>query len=298
VSPQLFGDQARSGLAGALAAEPAGLLVAAFFLLLGTACSGMAWDTAMRGCGKTGSGGDSIARFATGSLVNSLLPARVGAPVRIALFARTLPGEGRLLTAGGAAVAVGAARAIWTAVVVAAAALVGALPAWPAATAALLAVGAAAGAAGAHRLRPRGRVGHLLVAFRSLGSSPGRSLRLVGWSGAAAGARLAAAVAVTAAVGIDSPVGNAVLVVAAVDVAGTLQVTPGNLGIAGAAIALALGTAGVGATDALAVGVAFSGLETLLSIVAGSAAVLALALAPRRQRRALGQPAQVERAAA
>jgi uncharacterized membrane protein YbhN (UPF0104 family) len=258
----------------------------------------MAWDTAMRGCGKTGSSADSIARFATGSLVNSLLPARLGAPVRIVLFARTLPGEGRLLTAGGAGVAVGAARALWTAVFVAAAAFVGALPAWPAATAALLVVGAAIGAAIAHRLRPGGRVGQLLAAFRALGSEPWRALRLVGWSGAAAAGRLAAAVAVTAAVGVDSPLANAVLVVAAVDVAGSLQLTPGNLGVAGAAIALALGSSGVDATDALAVGVAFSGIETLLSIIAGCAAVLGLVLAPRLRRRAAGPPGQVERAAA
>jgi uncharacterized membrane protein YbhN (UPF0104 family) len=284
VSPQLLGDQLRSGLAGAVAADPAGLAVAALCFVAVTTCSGMAWHRAMLGCGKTGSSCDSIARFATGSLVNAVLPARAGSAVRVALFARALPGEGRLLAAGGAGVAAGAARAAWTAVVVAAAALLGGLPAWPAATAALFGAGAALGVIGTRRLTPRGRLGHLLAAFRALGASPAQALRLLGWSGAATGARLAAAAAVAIAVGLDSPLTAAVLIVAAVDVAAALPATPGNLGIAGAAIALVLGTAGADPADALAVGVAFSGLETLLSILTGSVAALGLSLAPRCRR--------------
>ena len=73
------------------------------------------------------------------------------------------------------------------------------------------------------------------------------------------------------------------LVVAAVDVAAVLPVTPGNLGVAAAAAALVLGSAGVPAEAAIATGVAFSGVETLTSLAAGGVGLLALADRPERR---------------
>jgi uncharacterized membrane protein YbhN (UPF0104 family) len=233
-----------------------------------------------------------VARFATGSLVNSLLPARAGTAVRIALFSRTLTGEGRLLTAGGASVATGAARAFWTAVVVAAAALAGGVPAWPAAIAALLAAGAAAAVVLAPRLRMR-RLSPLLEAFAAIRRRPARAARLVGWCGLVVVARLAAAASVASAVGIESPFVAALLVVAAVDAASALPLTPGNLGVAAAAIALVLRSSGASGEDALAVAVAFTGLETLTSIAVGTASVLALVVRPRLRSRPRSRPAAV-----
>jgi uncharacterized membrane protein YbhN (UPF0104 family) len=282
-SPELFGERLRAGIDGAARADPAGLWLAALCFAGVVACSGLAWRTVLRGCGATTSGGDACARYATGSLVNSLAPARLGSAVRIALFARTLPEEGRLLAAGGAGAAVGAARAVWTALLVAIAAATGAVPAWPAALGAAAACAAVAAVLVAVRLRRRHGLVHVLDAFRALGRDPLRAGRLVGWTGAAAACRVVAAAAVAQAVGLDQPLLAAVLVVAAVDLAAILPVTPGNLGVAAAAAALVLGSSGVAAAPAIAVGVAFSGVETLTSLTAGCLGLLALADRPGRR---------------
>jgi uncharacterized membrane protein YbhN (UPF0104 family) len=282
-SPELFGERLRAGIDGAAHADPAGLWLAALCFAGVVACSGLAWRTVLRGCGATTSGGDACARYATGSLVNSLAPARLGSAVRIALFARTLPEEGRLLAAGGAGAAVGAARAVWTALLVAIAAATGAVPAWPAALGAAAACAAVAAVLVAVRLRRRHGLVHVLDAFRALGRDPLRAGRLVGWTGAAAACRVVAAAAVAQAVGLDQPLLAAVLVVAAVDLAAILPVTPGNLGVAAAAAALVLGSSGVAAAPAIAVGVAFSGVETLTSLTAGCLGLLALADRPGRR---------------
>jgi uncharacterized membrane protein YbhN (UPF0104 family) len=283
VAPELFGQRVRAGIDGAAAADPDGLWLAAVCFAALVACSGLAWRTVLTGCGATLPGREACARYAVGSLVNSLAPARLGSAVRIALFARTLPGEGRLLAAGGAGAAVGAARSVWTAVLVAGAAAAGALPAWPAALGGAAAAAACCAVLVALRLRPRHRLGHVLDAFRGLGREPLRVVRLLGWTGAAAGARVAAAGAVAEAVGLQRPLAAAVLIVAAADIAAFLPVTPGNLGVAAAAAALALGASGVPTAAAIAAGVAFSGVETLTSLAAGSLGLLALADRPGRR---------------
>lgn len=287
VGPELVGERARAGLEGAAAADPGGLWLAAACAAAVVVCSGLAWRTALHGCGADLGAGAACARYAVGSLVNALAPARLGSAVRIALFSRTLPERGRLLAAGGAGAAVGAARALWTAVIVAAAAAAGALPAWPAAIGAAAAAGALAAVLLASRLRARRGLARVLDAFRGLGREPLRAARLLGWASAAAGCRVAAATAAAHAVGLERPVLAAVLVVAAVDVAAVLPVTPGNLGVAAAAAALALSSAGVPAEEAIATGVAFTGVETLTSLAAGTVGLLALADRPGRRLRTL-----------
>ena len=64
--------------------------------------------------------------------------------------------------------------------------------------------------------------------------------RVPAWVMAGTVARLGAAAAVAAAVGIPSPFLTALLVLPAIDLAGLIPITPGNIGLKSGAIALAL----------------------------------------------------------
>ena len=179
---------------------------------------------------------DAVARYGAGSLVNSLLPLHAGDAVRLALFAQASP-DRKLVTAGRALAGVGVTRIACTAIL-------------------LLAT-----------LRPWALV--LLAAVPLLGRVPA-------WITAATVARLIAATAVAAAVGIESPLLAALLVLPAIDLAGVLALTPGNLGIKSGAIAVALQAQGVDLTTALSTGIAFHAVETLVGLAFGSCSALYL----------------------
>jgi uncharacterized membrane protein YbhN (UPF0104 family) len=183
---------------------------------------------------------DACARYGVGSLVNSLAPAHAGDAVRLALFAKASP-DSRLLTAGKALVGVGIGRLLCTGVL-------------------LLAT-----------LKPYALL--LLLVVPALGRVPA-------WVTAATVARLGAAAAVAAAVGIPSPFLTALLVVPAIDLAGLIPITPGNIGLKSGAIALALQAQGVDVTTALSTGIAFHAVETLVGLSFGSAAALYLSRVP------------------
>ena len=183
---------------------------------------------------------DAIARYGVGSLVNSLVPAHAGDAVRVALFARAAQDK-RLLTAGKAVVGVGAARLLITGVL-----LLAMLFPW-----ALLA----------------------LLAVPLLG-------RVARWVAAATAARLLAAAAIAAALGLPSPLLAALLILPAIDIAGLLPLTPGNIGLKSGAIALALEAHGVDGTTALSTGIALHAVETVVGVAFGSASVLYLAQVP------------------
>jgi uncharacterized membrane protein YbhN (UPF0104 family) len=183
---------------------------------------------------------DACARYGVGSLVNSLAPAHAGDAVRLALFAKASP-DSRLLTAGKALAGVGVARLACTGVL-------------------LLAT-----------LKPVALL--LLFVVPVLGRVPA-------WVTAATVARVGAAAAVAAAVGIPSPLLIALLVVPAIDLAGLIPITPGNIGLKSGAIALALQAQGVDVTTALSTGIAFHAVETLVGISFGSASSLYLSRVP------------------
>ena len=183
---------------------------------------------------------DACARYGVGSLVNSLAPAHAGDAVRLALFAKASP-DSRLLTAGKALAGVGVARLLCTGVL-------------------LLAT-----------LKPVALL--LLFVVPVLGRVPA-------WVTAATVARVGAAAAVAAAVGIPSPLLIALLVVPAIDLAGLIPITPGNIGLKSGAIALALQAQGVDVTTALSTGIAFHAVETLVGISFGSASSLYLSRVP------------------
>jgi hypothetical protein len=161
--------------------------------------------------------------------------------VRLALFAKASPGDHKCLTAGKALAGVAVARF----------ACVGVL---------LLAT-----------MKPVALL--LLLLAPLLGRVPM-------WVAAATVARVAAAIAVAAAVGIPAPVLTALLVVPAIDLAGLFAITPGNIGLKSGAIALALQAQGVDMTTALSMGIAFHAVETLVGITFGSAGALYFSRVP------------------
>jgi len=222
---------------------------------------------------------DATARYGAGSLVNTFVPARAGDALRLALFSRLVPGEGRLLATGGAFVAVAAARAVVLGGLVTAGAILGVVPLWP-----LLVAGGLVLAAAALAVRARRSHTHLLDAFRELGRHPATAVRLAGWIALSVAGRFAGATAVAAAVGIHKPVVAAVLILPALDVSGLIPLTPGNIGIASAAIAVAFRAHGVSFSHGLAAGITLQALETAVGLSIGLASVLWLA--PYRSPRA------------
>jgi uncharacterized membrane protein YbhN (UPF0104 family) len=183
---------------------------------------------------------EAVSRYAVGSLVNSIAPAHAGDAVRIALFARVAH-DHRVLTAGKALARVGITRL----------ALVGLL---------LLAT-----------VWPYALAGFLLVPLFG---------RVATWVAGATIARLLAAAAVAAALGVDSPFLAALLVLPAIDAAGLIPLTPGNVGLKSGAIAIALQSQGVDVTTALSSGIAFHAVETVVGLAFGASGVVYLTRVP------------------
>ena len=272
--PQLLGDRVADAVDGLAAAEASWLWLAAFAFGASLFASASGWASALTRCGGTTTRPDATARYCTGSLVNAVAPARLGSAVRFALFARVLPNEGRIWTAGGVATSLGAIRLLWLALVLALGSAFGQLPRWPIALL-LLAVAAAITVAWrARNSRPGTRFAHALDAFRVLGRCPRAAAQIAGWIGLGMGLRLVAAAGVAAAFGIDSPVTAALLIIPALDLAGLLPITPGNVGVASAAIAFVLAAQGVRSDLALSAGIAFGVVETLTTFALGTGSLL------------------------
>ena len=186
-----------------------------------------------------------------------------------------LPNRERLWTTGGAFAALGAARAAVLGALIVGGAATGVVPLWPLLVAAgLVALGIGAGIAA------RRTPSHLLDAFRELGRDPRAAARLVGWIALATAGRLASATAVAAALGINQPLAAAIVIVPALDIASLLPVTPGNVGVTSATIAMALHAHGTSFTSGLAAGIAFHAIETAVGIMFGLASLIWLAPYP------------------
>ena len=275
LSPSLFGNRVSEAVAGLSVADPARLWIAGLAFAGTSICGALAWRAALRASGSPLPVIDASARYAVGCGVNAIAPAHVGSAVRVALFGRVT--NGGCWTVGGAAAAVGVTRIVWLGALIAIGSAGGVLPRWP-----LLVIGAIVGGAFAAAVISRryslpARLEQLLVAFRSLVASP-RDLAIVaGWALAGAAAKVVAATAVVAALGIDSPLRAALVLVPAVELAAILPLTPGNVGLASAAVALALGSQGVESKTALSAGIAFGAVELLTGMVVGAAGALALA---------------------
>jgi uncharacterized membrane protein YbhN (UPF0104 family) len=260
--------------------QPGWLLVAGIGFGTSLICSARAWHAGLRACGADSTATDVASRYAVGSLVNSFAPAHVGGAVRIGLLSRTLGGSDAILRTCGVGAAVGAMRALALALLVLGAAAVGRIPLWPvpivlAVVAGLLAICMRAST------RVAGRIAAVLEVFRR----PRTGLELGRWIVCSFAARLGAAIAIVASLGIPSAVTVSLILLAAIALAGLLPLTPGNIGAGAGAVALALHDTGVGTGVALALGMTFQAVETCTAIMLGLAASALLAAPGTRMRR-------------
>src|SRR5919204_3353879 len=111
VTPGLMGPRLHRAVDELGRADPAWLWLAALGFLASLAGSAGAWRRSVMLAGGRVGLLDANARYGIGSLVNTFVPARAGDAVRLALFARTVEGEGRVWSTGGAVAAGGGARA-------------------------------------------------------------------------------------------------------------------------------------------------------------------------------------------
>jgi uncharacterized membrane protein YbhN (UPF0104 family) len=260
--------------------HPGWLLIAGLGFAVGLICSAAAWQAGLRSCGGCASRTEVAARYSIGSLVNSVVPAHVGGAVRIGLLARTLPGNDALLRTCGVGAAVAAVRALALAGLVVAAAALGRVPLWPAPIVVVVALSVFA-LCMRFSTRVAGRVAAALEIFRS----PRAGVELSRWIGCAFAARLGAGIAVVAALGIPHAVTVAVVLLAAIALAGIVPLTPGNIGAGAGAATLALHGTGVDAGVALALGMTFQAVETCTAVLLGLGGSAFLAAPGTRMRR-------------
>jgi uncharacterized membrane protein YbhN (UPF0104 family) len=285
-----IGQPLQHAVAALSAAQPLWLCAGATSFALALVCSAFAWRSAFCVRGGSISRIEAGARYGMGSLVNSLLPGNAGGACRILLFARALPGDGRLWVASGIPAAVGAARAALLAMLVLAAAGSGALPAWTALVLGATACTAVATCVWARHRPPRAarRLSHLLDVFGSLGRSPGGAVRILGWLAGSIAARVLAVAAVSTSLGLAAPVSTALVIVPALAVATLVSLFPAGIGMTTGAVALVLHQRGVDPTTAVAAGLALNAVETVAGLATGLASALVLGFpAPAARRRTL-----------
>jgi uncharacterized membrane protein YbhN (UPF0104 family) len=276
-TPQLLGTRVAAALGALDNADAQWLWLAGIGFAVAVVAAAGSWRSAIRLCGGTLTLPDACARYGAGSLVNTFVPARAGDAIRIGLFSRVLPNRERLWTTGSAFAALGAGRAVVVSLIIVAGSASGTIPLWPL----FIAVGVVTVAVGvalfARGRNPHSRAGHLLDSFHALGQNPVGALRIIGWIALSFAGRLAAATAVASALEIHHPLAAALVIVPALEVAGTIPITPGNIGVTSGAIALAFHTQGVSFTHGLAAGIAFHAVETAVGIMFGIGSVVWLA---------------------
>jgi uncharacterized membrane protein YbhN (UPF0104 family) len=279
-TPQILGTRVARALDTVGSADPKWLWIAGLGFALSVLAAAGSWRCAIGLCGGRIGVMDACARYGAGSLVNTFVPARAGDAVRIGLFARALPNKDRLWTTGGAFAVVSAAKAVVLGALVVAGAATGVVPLWPL----LISVGLVAAVVGiavaSRRREPGSRASHLLDVFRAIGLHPTGALRLTAWAFLSCAARLTAATAILASLGISHPLVAAIVIVAALDVASALPLTPGNFGITSGAVAMALQAHGLSFTEGLAAGIALHAVETAIGLMVGIASVVWLAPYP------------------
>jgi uncharacterized membrane protein YbhN (UPF0104 family) len=273
-TPRLLGERVSDALGSLHGADPTWLAVATLCFAGGFLTAVCAWRTALAASGGRISLRQGTASLGVGALVNTFAPARLGDAVKIALFSRAIDGPDPVWTAGGVYAAVGAARCLMIAVLVVAASLTGALPLWPvfALCGGVAALGAFALSSARWRRYPR--LTHLLDGFAALERSPRLGMQVLAWSVGTGLARLGATAALSTALGLPHPLLVALVICPALDLASAIPLTPGNIGVASGALAVALHSRGIGMTQAFGVGIAIQALETVVSLGAGTAGAL------------------------
>jgi uncharacterized membrane protein YbhN (UPF0104 family) len=275
-TPGALGSRLGEALETVRGANAAWLAVGTLGFAAGFLACVCAWRAALAATGAEVSLRHGASSIGVGALVNTVVPARLGDAVKIGLFARGIDGTDRMWTAGGVYASVAASRCLVIAGLVVVASATGALPLWP-----VFALCGGVAVFGAVALwSPRWRryhhVARLLSGFAALERSPRAGAKVLAWSAATALCRLAAIAALAIALGLPHALLVALAIGPALDLAGTLPLTPGNLGVASGAVAMALHSRGIGVTHGLGVGIAIQTLETLVSLAAGTAGALYL----------------------
>lgn len=273
----LAGGAAHASLAAAAAADPRLELLAGGGFAVSLAATAFAWRLGFRALGASLSGIDACVRYAAGSLVNTVSPARLGDGLRVALFGRALtPRQGLVLSTAGAVAAIALTRALVQLVVLSCGLAVGAVPFWPLLGLAGVAAAVAVTVLALHRWRRRGPMRWLTEASAAVVAQPRVGLGLAGWAFLAVAGRVLAAAAIVSALGVPHPLIMALAITAALDVSAAFPITPGGIGITSGAIALVLASHGVGVATAAGVGLVFHAVETATSLVfAGTSFALA-----------------------
>ena len=286
-TPQLLGKRTADAVGSLQGANPLWLAVATLCFAAGFLTAVCAWRTALAASGGRDVAAARTASLGVGALVNTFAPARLGDAVKIALFSRAIDGPDPVWTAGGVYAAVAAARCLVIAVLVVAASLDGR----PAALACLCALWRRRCARSIRSLlgplAPLSAGRASARGFAALERSPRFGLQVLAWSAANGLARLAATAALSAALGLPHPLLVALVICPALDLASAIPLTPGNIGVASGALAVALHSRGIGVTQALGVGIAIQALETAVSLTAGTSGALYFAR-PNRVGWALG----------
>jgi uncharacterized membrane protein YbhN (UPF0104 family) len=285
-APRTFADVAR-GFGHLSGANPLFLGTAAVGFLASALSSAGAWRTALLACGVRVPVRAIAARYAVGGLASTFSPAPAGEAVRIALVSRLVPAGGGAFTVTGIWATVGSVRAVLTGLL-----FVGATLTLPAgARSGLLLAGAGGIAATAafffrHKLQTS-RVARLADAARGLARAPRLAAALTAWVAAGIGARVFAAGCCAAALGIGHPWAAGFVIVAVLEVATMIPLSPGNIGVTTAAVALALQHRHVTLAPAVATGIALHAVETVVGVTFGLAGVFALGSRIVRRRLAI-----------
>jgi len=276
-TPQLLGSQVGSAFERLDDARPGWLWAAGVLVVATLAASAQAWRCVIRSCGGELGRIDALGRYAIGSAVNTLAPARLGDVARIALFSRRLEHPERAWTSAGVYTTIGAARTLAVALLVLAGYVAGALSLWPVLVAAACIGLALLAAAVARRRNPHTRLAHFFDAYRELGRRPREVAPLLGWTFLATATRVGAVAAIVSSLGVHRSLGAAMLIVPALDAASLLPLTPGNVGVASGAVIVALHGYGIGAETALTISLGLHAVEAVAAVVCGAVGLLAVA---------------------
>jgi uncharacterized membrane protein YbhN (UPF0104 family) len=276
-TPGLLGTRVASALSALGGANQVWLLLAVIGFVGAFACTVGAWRAGFAAAGGQITRQRAAAGLGIGQMVNSFAPAKLGDAVKIALLSRAIDAPGRLWTGGGVYAALAAARSLALALLVVIASIAGAVPLWPVFALCAMVAALALGGSLSGRVRRHPRIEQVLAGFAALERSPRALATVLGWTLGMVAFRLAATVAVAAALGLPHPLLAALLILPALDVASAFPITPGSIGIGSGAVAVALAGTGIGMPQALGTGFAMQALETLVSISAGSLGALYLA---------------------
>lgn len=274
-APLLRGRVA-AALSSLTGASPHWIWLGVLGFLLAFVCTVGAWRAAFAAAGGRICPKQAAASLGIGSLVNSFAPAKLGDAVKVALCSKAIDAPNRLWTAGGVYAALAAARSLAMASLLVVASLTGALPLWPAFALCGGVAALAAVACSSKRWRAHPRIARLLEGIVALGRSPRAAATVLAWSFAMQLARLLATMAIAIGLGLPHPALAALVILPALDLAGTFPITPGSIGVGSGAVAVALASRGIGMSQALGVGFAIQALETLVSVTTGTAGGLYL----------------------